>query len=321
MDEEVLKYRQKSIKKVLEDLQCLGKRHPGTGIVMADYIMPLSFQTDFLPILAEGKDYPPVLFYCVKANLDFKDLLKFKNAGIEKINPGMESLSPGILKLMKKGVSARENLYLLRNARSIDIAIHWFLLWGIPGDTHTDYEELLQMLPLIRHLHPPVKFLCILMERFSCYFKKPLDYNITNFRPWAAYKMIYPEWADIDSLAYYYTGEYPSGAHEDPALIREITNEVAIWKKTWRKASLFMIPSADEYMIYDGRGFRKPQKYILDGAGAGEIMTYGIYNGSEYQKWAVAEKFGLVLDSWYVPLVTASPGLLLKFTGKENVSC
>ena len=35
---------------------------------------------------------------------------------------------------MKKGVGARQNLVLLRSARSLGMDVRWNLLWGFPGD-------------------------------------------------------------------------------------------------------------------------------------------------------------------------------------------
>jgi hypothetical protein len=42
-------------------------------------------------------------------------------------------------------------------------------------------------------------------------------------------------------------------------------------------------------------------------------MTSSLYLESEAHQWAVAQKLGVILDNWYVPLVTASPQLLLEF--------
>jgi hypothetical protein len=42
-------------------------------------------------------------------------------------------------------------------------------------------------------------------------------------------------------------------------------------------------------------------------------MSCRIYDKSENLRWAAAEKLGVVVDSWYVPLVAASPEILLEF--------
>lgn len=317
--EETLQFRQKSAEKVLNELRLLGQRYPEAVVVMADNIMPRSYHKELLPILAEKKDYPRIHFYYVKANLKLKDLICFKQAKIDKLTPGIESFSTGLLKLLNKGVTARENLQLLRNGRSVGIDLHWFMLWGAPGDKLAYYEDILDILPLIRHLQAPRKFLCVFLERFSCYFEKPFEYKIKNLRPWAVYSMIYPEWADITNLAYYFVGEYPSEAFEFPEIIQKISHEVEIWQTTWQKTTLVLIPFADYYIIYDTRGINgKDTQHILEYAEAKEVMRYCAYTGSERQTWAVEEKLAVLVDSWYVPLVTASPKLLVEFEGPQG---
>ncbi|MCP4130381.1 MAG: RiPP maturation radical SAM protein 1 [bacterium] len=315
-NEETLKFRQKSAGKALKELGILGERYPGVVVVMADNIMPFSYQNELLPVLAEKKEYPAIHFYYTKANLKLKELIEFKKARIEKITPGIESFSSGLLKLMNKGVTARDNLQLLKNGRAVGIDLHWFMLWGIPGDKLEDYEEILRILPLIRHFQAPNKFLCIYLERFSCYFEKPFEYEITNMRPWEVYNMIYPEWADIEKLAYYFVGEYPSEAHKHRELIEKISMEVAIWQASWKEAKLLMTPFLDRYMVLDRRGVGEDKNHVLEFPRAQEIMKYAPYRGTENQEWAVEEKIGVVVDSWYVPLVTAAPEMLQAF--EEN---
>ena len=57
----------------------------------------------------------------------------------------------------------------------------------------------------------------------------------------------------------------------------------------------------------------KAPPYILDAAQAREVMKTCVYRESEFQTWAIEKRLGVVIDSWYVPLVTASPELLLEF--------
>ena len=78
-----------------------------------------------------------------------------------------------------------------------------------------------------------------------------------------------------------------------------------------------MMPFMDAYIIYDSRRIHgKNKKHMVDIHRAQEIMRTCVYKESESLRWALDEKLGVIVDSWYVPLVTASPGLLLKF--EEN---
>ncbi|MCK4766457.1 MAG: RiPP maturation radical SAM C-methyltransferase, partial [Candidatus Aminicenantes bacterium] len=309
-----IKFRQKTPQKVLEELRHFKENYPETAVAMADNLMPFSYNKELLPILGENNDYPGICLYYIKPNLKLKDLINLKKAKVQQIVPGIEALSTGLLKLINKGITAAENLEFLRNARAVGINLLWFMLWGIPGDKAEYYKEILKVLPLIRHFQPPAKFFRVHLERFSDYYENPIGYHIENLRPWAVYKMIYPEWADIDKLAFEFVGEYPCEAYEHPELIQNIADELEYWRQTWKNSNLIMIPFSDYFIIHDSRNIPGTnQSHILDVSQAKEIMTYGIYEESENQKWAVEEKLAVVVDSRYVPLVTASPELLLKF--------
>lgn len=141
-------------------------------------------------------------------------------------------------------------------------------------------------------------------------------FDIKNVRPWAAYRTVYPDWADVDNLAYRFIGDYPCEAHDHPGLIREIAGEIFTWKNSWRHAKLFMIPCAGSFIISDTRDGKNVKNYPVDAPRAGEIMVKCLYNESANQRWAVEEKLGLIVDSMYVPLVTAPSELLMKFEGE-----
>lgn len=306
------RFRQKTVKKVAGELEHVNTRYPGRGILLIDKLMPTSYQEELLPLLNEKEDAHITCEH--RPNLEFHELIGLKKAGIHIVKFGIEALSTGLLQLMNKGVTARQNVLLLRNCAVSGIYIDWNLLWGFPGDKVEHYEETLTLLPLLRHLCPPAVFRHICIDRFSPYFERCRDFSINRLRPWAVYKMVYPDWADVNKLVYRFIGDYTCEAHEHPEVIREISKEIELWSKSWKKSKLAMFALADYYTVYDSRNLKEKNKnHVMDAAQAKEILTYSVYNESEYQKWAVREKLGVVIDSWYVPLVTASPGLLLEF--------
>lgn len=310
--EERIKYRYKKAEKVAGELEEIGRRYPNTIIFMTDHILPSTYYRDLLPIFKPPEEFS--IRYELLANLKLKDLVHLKSSRVNRIQPGIEALSTNLLDLIHKGITAHQNILVMRNALSVGIFVYWYLLWGFPGDKAADYEETLRILPLLRHLQPPAFFSHIRLERFSMYVENPGKYRIDNLRPWAAYKMIYPEWADVDKLAYRFIGEYPSESHDRPDLMEEIAREVETWQRSWREANLTMTPSGDYYIILDSRKIGvKNSKHILEYPRANELMRYGPYQRSEHQDWALEQKLAVVVDDWYVPLVTASPELLLQF--------
>lgn len=308
-------YRQKTINKTLGDIKKIGALYPGKMLFMADDIMPTSYQKELVPVITDEEGLPE-LAYQLKADLDLQALIRFKKAKITAILPGVESFSTPMLKLMNKGsgITTRQNLLVLRNARSVGIYCDWFLLWGVPGDTLADYRQTLSILPLIRHLQPPRRFQAIMFIPFSPFFDRQQEYKIEHLRPWAVFNMIYPEGADIEKLANYYIGDFPSAGRDNPEIIREIAKKIDLWNKTWQHSRLVMTSVLDSYVIHDDRGlYEKKKTHVLEKQQAKTIMTGGVYRESETQKWAVEQKLAVVVDSWYVPLVTASPELLSIF--------
>ncbi len=306
--------RQKEAKKVVGELAQINNRYPGKGILLIDKLMPPAYQEELLPLLVEKGGAAPIT--CEhRPNPDLHELINLKKAGINVVKFGIETLSTDLLKRMNKGVTAHENILLLRNAAVSGIYVDWNLLWGFPGEKVDYYREILSILPLLRHLCPPAVFRHISIDRFSPYFEKAQDFEINRLRPWAAYRAVYPEWADVDKLAYRFIGDYSCESLENTELIKEIAGEVKNWKESWKNAKLVLIPFAGSYMVYDSRDTGKAKNHILDEIQASEIMTAGIYKESGSQKWAVEQKLGVVVDSRYIPLVTAPPGLLLKFAG------
>lgn len=315
------RFRKKSENTVASELKEISARHPHRRILIIDKVMPPSYQNELLPLLRNNLENSPVS--CEhRANLTLEELIRLKEANFNIVKFGIEALSTGLLKLMKKGVTASENILLLRNAQSLGIYIDWNMLWGFPNDQLNYYKETLELIPLIHHLTPPAVFRHLSLDRFCNYFEHPEEYRIENLRPWNVYKSIYPDWADVDKVAYRFMADYPCEAHDNPEIIREIGKETALWKKSWEKSKLLMVAFGNSYLIYDSRNSTPNVSHpFFNESQAREIMTPGVYNGSDFQKWAVENKMGVIVDARYAPLVTASAELLTEFAvgGNEDV--
>ncbi|MGE4424751.1 MAG: hypothetical protein AB7D39_20805, partial [Pseudodesulfovibrio sp.] len=288
--------------------------------VMVDTIMPFTYFNDLLPRLA-ARRLPLELFYEQKANLSLARVLALKNAGVTVIQPGIEALATALLRRMNKGVQAWQNIMLLRYAGSAGLILFWNLLWGFPGDEAEAYEETLALLPLLRHLQPPASFAHVTIDRFSPYFDHPDRYGIRNIRPNGAYASAFPPQADVPRLAQWFTGEYACGAYRNPDVILKIHQEVAEWRRRWAKGvnppSLKVVRRrsihGEDHLLIDTRGLPGTQRTrLLDPAQVSVVLAARPYRESEDIGWAIGQKLGVVVDSWYVPLATASPELLME---------
>jgi ribosomal peptide maturation radical SAM protein 1 len=314
---EGMAFREKSPDRVLDDLRALAAAFPARSLCMADNIMPHTYFKTLLPRLA-ADPLPLPLFYEQKANLSLEDVIALKQAGVTSIQPGIEALSTALLKRMDKGVVARQNLELLRRARAVGLDMAWNLLWGFPGDEPEAYEETLTLLPLLRHLQPPSAVLAVNIDRFSPYFQRPLAYGIQDLRPHPGYRDVLPPHADIAKIAYCFVGDYTSGSHRSLDTIRKIYEEVNVWRERWSPAGgarpvLRIDPLGDAYLLRDTRRLPGTEEALMfDRAEARIILRSARHVEGPATDMAIARRLGVVVDGYYVPLVTASPSLLME---------
>jgi ribosomal peptide maturation radical SAM protein 1 len=320
-------FRAKSPDTVINDLKHLLAEYPSRQVRLSDNIMPFTYFKTLLPRLKT--ELPGLqLFYEQKANLSLAQVMALKQAGVVEIQPGIEALSSSLLKRMDKGVSARQNIALLRYARAADLQLIWNLLWGFPGDQRQEYEETLALLPLLRHLQPPTGLHHLSIDRFSPYFDRPADYGIRQIRPFGSYAQLLPPEIDPGQLAYHFVADYDCDSHWQPELIIAIQRELEAWQTAWQ-ATIKMSPTINLYtppllrvtreadgrwLLRDTRGLPgMAESCWLTRSQASVALAAQPFIPTAEIEWALERKLGVTLDGWYVPLATAEPELIQEF--------
>jgi ribosomal peptide maturation radical SAM protein 1 len=237
-------FRSKTPRRVLDELDHLSGLWKTETVDVVDNILDMKYFDNVIPALAKAKR-PMHIFYEVKSNLKREQIELLQKAGIRRIQPGIESLSNHVLKLMRKGTTGLRNLQLLKWAKEYGVTAEWNLLYGFPGETAEDYEEILRMLPAIKFLNPPCAVGPIRLDRFSPYFNAPEKYGMINLRPMPSYYFLYPfEKESLMRIAYYYEFDYADGIN--PAAnalpVIEYVNE---WRKNVESGGLFMFKNDD----------------------------------------------------------------------------
>lgn len=221
-------HRKKEANRVYEEIMHISKQYRCMKVCATDNILAMEYFKDLLPRLAE-RDIDLSLFYEVKANLSREQLRLLRAAGVKRIQPGIESFSSRVLKLMRKGTTAIQNIQLLKWCNEYGIRPTWNLMYGFPGERATDYEGLPQLFRQLTHLTPPGYLARVVFQRFSPYFFEPEKFGL-KLRAWPGYQFIFPEQrVNLDRIAYLFEGEWEREV--DPAEYIELVREV--WG-TWR---------------------------------------------------------------------------------------
>jgi ribosomal peptide maturation radical SAM protein 1 len=249
-----MKYRSKSPARALSEMRSIAARYPGYDVDITDNILDLRYFDTVLPELAKSPIEGMALFYETKSNLDKEQVRLFRDAGILRIQPGVESLSDAILKLMRKGVTALQNIQLIKWCTEFGINAQWNLLCGFPGEPAEEYERMTRMMPLLTHLQPPVYFVPIRMDRFSPNFFDAEKLGFTRLRPFESYKHVYSGLSGeaIYNLACFFRFDYQRPQDVDRYAI-PFRGAYENWRAVHDDSALFFIDTNGRLLICDLR--------------------------------------------------------------------
>jgi ribosomal peptide maturation radical SAM protein 1 len=291
-----MQFRAKSPERVLAEFAQQAKRYHSFTFEAVDNILDMGYLTKLFPALVESAvDYD--LFYEVKANLSRAQLRLMAQAGVSHIQPGLESLSSNVLRLMRKGVRAAQNINVLRWAQYYNIDVAWNVLWGFTGESKQDYLDQETLIPHLTPLQPPASAGRIWMERFSPLFTESETFRPRSREAERSYAYVYPATVNLDRVAYFFEYELedalPASAYEG------VKMAVDTWTRAWeadQKPTLTYWSAPDFLQIYDGRREGEEGTYTFHG------MVAAIYLAcSDRPTGAAAVREQLKLD---VPVAT-----------------
>lgn len=259
-----LAYRRKTPQRAWQEFDATLAKHPVTFVAATDNILDMRYFDEFLPQVA-AREPKPILFFEVKANLKKEQVRRLRSSQARFIQPGIESLSTLILRLMRKGITALQNVQLLKWCREFGIIPKWNLLWGFPGESPDEYRRMAELIPFLTHLEPPEGASAISLERFSPYFDDAQEFGLVNVRPHPIYRHLYPfEQSVLANLAFHFDFDYAT-----PQPVREYTApviaQVQIWRDAFATSELFAVEFGEMLLLCDLRPIAAPALIPLVG--------------------------------------------------------
>jgi len=242
-------YRSKDPDAFLDELEYLVTRHQSLDVVLADNILDMKYLTTVLPAI-KARNWDLRLHYEIKANLKRDQLELLRDAGVWHIQPGIESLSTKVLRLMDKGTTGPQNVRLLRECEELNLTTTWNILAGFPGEDEADYRRIERQIPALAHLQPPSGATRLAVERFSPYYNDP-KLGFATRRPSLFYSMLYGlPTAELEDIVYIFDDDK---AGVGDAVINDMHRAVEIWQEAYRASTLIMSETADGILIEDRR--------------------------------------------------------------------
>ena len=257
-------YRSKSAARALTEVRELVRRYPRCDIQAVDNILDLRYFKEFLPALAQRRKKAS-LFYETKSNLRKEQVRLLHDAGVREIQPGVESFSDAVLKLMRKGVSGLQNIQLLKWCKELGVHPSWNFIWGFPGEPADEYDRMARLVPLLTHLPAPVAHATIRLDRFSPNFYDADRLGFTDVRPTPAYRHVYRLGDEaVTNLACYFTFQYKE-PRDVERYTRRLVRELEKWRRAENRSDLISVDAGEHLLVIDLRPVSRAPFILLAG--------------------------------------------------------
>lgn len=228
-----MEFRAKSTENILEQLETLSKRYGILDFNAIDNIMAPEYTDKLFGRLIEAKsDFR--IHYEIRPSLTRTQLKQMRMGGLFSVQPGVESFSTHLLKVMKKHTTGMRNLELIKWCTYYGINNLYNILVRFPGETVEDYRLHSEIIPKIVHWQAPWAIAQARADRGSPMYTDPESQSITSMVPSACYDYLFPkELFNLQRVSYYFDHQMENTLSESQ--YDELFGIVDGWQQRWRQ--------------------------------------------------------------------------------------
>jgi ribosomal peptide maturation radical SAM protein 1 len=249
---EAISFRRKNSDRVYREIEQLARDYCCLHFSATDNIFPLEYVSQLLPKLAE-LDVDLDLFYEVKGNLSRDRLKALAAAGVRTIQPGIESFNSRLLQGMQKGITALQNVQLLKWCCEYGIEPLYNILFELPGEEPEDYKELPHWFQLLGHLRPPSSIHPVRFHRFSPYHAEQEQFGL-KLVPARMYEFIFPSMrVNLERIAYYFERQSEGDRARSRDYMAPSLKAWNLWQASWKRTVCYYEKGPGYLDIYDDR--------------------------------------------------------------------
>ena len=264
-----MEFRAKDTGRAIEQLDILSRRYGQFHFNAIDNIISPEYIENLFGRLAEANS-DLRLHYEIRPNLSRTQLGRMKRGGLFSVQPGVESLSTNILKLMKKFTTGMRNVELIKWCTYYQINNLYNILCRFPGETLEDYRLQCEVVRKIPHLQPPYAVAKARADRGSPMYTDPASQCISDLRPARCYDHILPPGKfNLRRIAYYF--DHDMDRTTGDAGYEELFTLVHEWQQKWKATErpfMTYCKALSTLRITDGRGPEAITHTFSDGAAA-----------------------------------------------------
>ena len=174
-------YRERPLEKLFEELDYYVPKYKLKKIWFVNEYF--NTEESYLDAFCEKmKSYGVSIFYLtrISPNLTVDVLKKLKNAGVDDIQFGLESADDTVLRSMRKGVTSKLMLDVLKNVKAARINVSGSFVFGDPAETKETLNNTLDFIKANRDLFYGIGFNMLLLWPGSYLYKKAVSDGILD---------------------------------------------------------------------------------------------------------------------------------------------
>jgi ribosomal peptide maturation radical SAM protein 1 len=266
-----MEFRRKSAERILSELQEQSSRYRTLNFLMTDAILDQYYFAELFPKMKDQEcDFR--IFYESKAHLSYDKVQKLRDAGVLHLQPGIESLSTPILRSIRKGTTALQNIRILKWCREFGINALWNIIYGFPNEPIEEYSRMVALLPSLSHIQPP-SLVRLVLDRFSPYQITPKDFGLEITGPPSYYPYVFQKSPrvirEFSNFAYRFEYRYLDN-REPEEYIGEMRAVIEEWTRTFQpeRITLRYERGPNFVTIIDERLGLPKGRYTLEGVDA-----------------------------------------------------
>jgi len=228
-----MEFRSKRVDNVIQQLDELSRRYGILEFNAIDNIIAPEYIDQLFNQLS-GANTDIRIHYEVRPSLSRTQLKQMRKGGLFSIQPGVESFSTHILKLMRKHTTGVRNLELIKWSTYYGINNLYNILLRFPGETLEDYRAQCEVIAKIHHLQAPWAVAKARADRGSPMYSEPETQSVTRLVPSPCYDYLFPkDRFNLNRVSYYFEHEMGDTLADNE--YEEIFEAVDVWQHRWQQ--------------------------------------------------------------------------------------
>ena len=222
-------YRAKKPQQVVREVDLLTTRSRCLSVAFVDNLLPRTSSGEIFQMLARLKK--DLHFFCeIRADTPREWLERMKRAGVAELQIGIEALSTRLLAKLNKGITAIENLAVMKNCEELGLVNASNLILHFPGSDQEDVDETLNNLEFAQPYYP-IQCVRFWLGLGSPVWSNPVNFGLRSINNHPNWATLFPP--EVFTLVRFPLQSYRGDRTVQQKLWRPVQAKVKHWKRAY----------------------------------------------------------------------------------------